>query len=690
MSRYVPARHLPPLHRTALRSLLLVSAFLLLTAGPWAAANAATVTVAAGGDLQAAIYSANCGDTVSVQAGASFVGNFHLPAKPCTDADPVTIQSSRAGELPAGVRVTPAQAPLMPKLLTPNSQPALWTLAGAHHYRLVGLELAPSGPAFLYDVVALGDPSAAQDTVEEIPHHLTVDRCYIHAFGESPAMRGLDLNADDARVVNSHVSGFKSTGGDTQAILTFNCRGRHLIENNYLEASGENYIAGGADAKIADLVPSDIVIRRNHMAKPLSWRGVWMVKNLLELKNARRVTIDGNVFEYSWSSGQAGYAIVFTPRNQEGSNPWATIEDVQFTNNTIRHAASGVQLLGTDNLYPSQVMKRVTIRNNLWEDISTAWGPGLANKMFLVIDGPEGVEIANNTVRGSDAPALYLAGRPAPGLRAAAGAFANGTIASAVGNGQAALSAFAPDAVVTSNELAGVFRPDLYPAGNSYPDAPSTPPPAGVGCDLAALAAAQAGATPTPTPTPTATPAPTPSPTPTPAPTPTPTPTNSAPAASFTYSRAGLVLTFTDTSTDHDGRVTAWSWAFGDGTNSAAQHPTHSYTSAGTYKVSLTVTDSGGATNSMSGSVTVVAPPSGVTLAGRGYKVKGLQKAELSWSGAASASVDVYRDGMKLTTTPNDGSQVDNIDRKGNGPYKYKVCEAGTSSCSNETTVSFN
>ena len=43
-----------------------------------------------------------------------------------------------------------------------------------------------------------------------------------------------------------------------------------------------------------------------------------MVKNLLELKNARRVTIDGNLFEYSWSSGQAGYAIVFTPRNQEG------------------------------------------------------------------------------------------------------------------------------------------------------------------------------------------------------------------------------------------------------------------------------------------------------------------------------------------------------------------------------------
>jgi hypothetical protein len=450
------------------------------------------ISVEKGDDLQAAINAARCGDTVSVQAPESFVGNFHLPVKPCTDADPVTIQSSRAGELPGGVRVTPAQAALMPKLLTPNSQPALSTLAGAHHYRLIGLEISTSAGQFLYDLVAIGDPSAAQNTQEKIPHHFTIDRSYIHTTPEGEVIRGLDINADDVQVTNSHISGFKSkSNADTQAILTFSCNGRHLIENNYLEAAGENYISGGADAKIQGMVPSDIVIRKNHFSKPLAWRGVYGVKNLLELKNARRVTIDGNVFEYSWSSGQAGYAIVFTPRNQEGGNPWATIEDVQFTNNTIRHAASGVQLLGTDNMYPSQVMKRVTIRNNLWEDINSSWGPGLANKMFLVIDGPEDVTIERNTIRG-DASAFALSGKPAVRLKVRANAFSNGSIVSDIGNGRAALERYAPNAVVTGNLMESVLRPDLYPGGNTYTAEPSSRPPAGLGHDPGALGRAQA------------------------------------------------------------------------------------------------------------------------------------------------------------------------------------------------------
>ena len=47
----------------------------------------------------------------------------------------------------------------------------------------------------------------------------------------------------------------------------------------------------------------------------------WTVKNLFELKNAQQVTIDGNVIENVWAAGQYGYAIVLTPRNQNGSAP---------------------------------------------------------------------------------------------------------------------------------------------------------------------------------------------------------------------------------------------------------------------------------------------------------------------------------------------------------------------------------
>lgn len=82
-------------------------------------------------------------------------------------------------------------------------------------------------------------------------------------------------------------------------------------------------------------------------------------------------------------------------------------------------------------------------------------------------------------------------------------------------------------------------------------------------------------------------------------------------------------------------------------------------------------------------------PASGISLSATGRKVKGLQTVDLAWSGATSTDVDVYRDGKLVTTTTNDGAHTDSIGAKGGGTYKYKLCEAGTTTCSNDATVSF-
>ncbi|MFW5941718.1 MAG: hypothetical protein ACOCXI_07945 [Chloroflexota bacterium] len=81
--------------------------------------------------------------------------------------------------------------------------------------------------------------------------------------------------------------------------------------------------------------------------------------------------------------------------------------------------------------------------------------------------------------------------------------------------------------------------------------------------------------------------------------------------------------------------------------------------------------------------------PGDITLSATAYKVRGLQKADLEWSGADSTDVDVYRDGELITTTTNDGFYTDNIDQRGSGSYTYQVCEAGTSTCSNEAQIDF-
>jgi hypothetical protein len=80
-------------------------------------------------------------------------------------------------------------------------------------------------------------------------------------------------------------------------------------------------------------------------------------------------------------------------------------------------------------------------------------------------------------------------------------------------------------------------------------------------------------------------------------------------------------------------------------------------------------------------------PGSAITLSAIGYKIKGWQKVQVSWNGSMAANVDIYRNGSKITATANDGSYADHINKRGKGTYVYQVCVEGTSTCSNEATV---
>ena len=68
---------------------------------------------------------------------------------------------------------------------------------------------------------------------------------------------------------------------------------------------------------------------------------------------------------------------------------------------------------------------------------------------------------------------------------------------------------------------------------------------------------------------------------------------NTAPQATFTASCTALSCTFTDESTDPAGLITTRAWDYGDGT-SPSEVPSHAYETAGTYTVTLTVTDNVG------------------------------------------------------------------------------------------------
>ncbi len=83
---------------------------------------------------------------------------------------------------------------------------------------------------------------------------------------------------------------------------------------------------------------------------------------------------------------------------------------------------------------------------------------------------------------------------------------------------------------------------------------------------------------------------------------------NQPPVADFDHSTDELTANFTDASYDPDGFMVSWSWSFGDGATSEERNPAHTYSTPGTYEVTLTVTDNAGAADSESKNVTVTLP----------------------------------------------------------------------------------
>ena len=559
-------------------------------------ASAATLRVCRSGctytGLQQALDAAQPGDTILLRAGETFVGNYRLRPK-SGDAFIVIRSDAPSASLPAsGERLVPQGRPggtvslsslarLVGQGGVYKSQPVLRADPGAHHYIFQFVEFDGTANIGYESLIALGTDNP-QPTP---PHHIVLDRVYIHGHLYKGQKRGVSLNGRYLDVIDSYISDIKAVNADSQALAAWNGQGPFTIVNNYIEGAGENIMFGGGWPATSGLIASDIEIRRNHITRPVSWRnpilsqpssvratraagggslasGVhyfkvvalmttgtatavslpssevsltvsagdratvswnsvagasayriyrglssggqsaytqtssavtsfaytgsgessgtpptsgtkWVVKNLIELKNAQRVTIDGNLLENNWSGGQAGYAVVLTPRNQNGTAPWAAVRDITFTNNILRHSAGAINILGYDDTQAagSALTERITIRNNLFDDITPAsWGGGLT-RVFLIGQGASRVTIDANTIIHGTSTVLSAYGRPMPQF-----VFTNnialhgqyGVMGGGSSSGTATLTAYFPGAVFSNNVLAG-GDPSRYPPGNVFP-----------------------------------------------------------------------------------------------------------------------------------------------------------------------------------------------------------------------------
>ena len=440
------------------------------------------IRVRAGTDLQAAIDAARPGDVLLLAPGAEYTGNFRLRNKGVAT-------NPRAGgwivirtDVPdaslgaPGKRMTPSRAGSLrlARIVSPNYEAAVGTDAGAHHWRLTGVEISATPFTTIMNMlVRFGEVGNEQRSVEMMPHHLVVDRSWVHGTPSLQVRRCIALNSGTSAVIDSWLGDCHSNQGDSQALVSYNGTGPFRIENNHLEAGHEVIVFGGADPSIKDLVPSDIEIRGNHVTRPLAWKGKWQVKNLLETKSVRRMLVEGNVFENNWRDAQDGFAFVLKSENP-GNTPWSSSSDITIRDNIIKGTGSvfNVSAAGS-NSAPIVRAARFLITNNIVEAVNT--GPFQGDgKVFQILSGLSDLVITHNTVvnQNSNLATVVFDGPPSRGFvmhSNVMGAGQYGIKGGGAGIGRATLAKYAPGGVFDRNVMVGADC-SAYPSGTACPD----------------------------------------------------------------------------------------------------------------------------------------------------------------------------------------------------------------------------
>jgi len=422
-------------------------------------AGGKTIAVAAGGNLQAALDAAGAGDVITLEAGATFTGPFSLPSKKI-DGWIVVRTSAPDASLPArGTRIDPGHAPLLPKLVAGSAEEAVIVAAeGANHVRFVGVEVAPKPGASGKTLVQLGSGEIDE---ADLPHDIVIDRCWIHGDANLGAAIGITLNARSVAVVDSYLSDFKQTGTQSHAIEASNGSGPLRIVNDYLESAGGNVVFGDVVPTINGIFARDIEICANTMTKPAAWENAgYGLGGLLVLRNARRVTIAGNVLE----NGFGAFAVILSRLSVNGQVPWAGVSDVTFARNLVRHAGSGLLIGGGDTTVKTE---RLAIVGNVVEDVgASAGGEGV---LFDFLGGSDDVVLDHNTsfqdgtviLGGGTHDGFIVRNNISPHNK-------YGVIGDASGVGKDTLADHFPGAVFVENVLAGGAAMN-YPADNYFP-----------------------------------------------------------------------------------------------------------------------------------------------------------------------------------------------------------------------------
>jgi hypothetical protein len=271
----------------------------------------------------------------------------------------------------------------------PDDEIAIVLSDTTHHWWFIGMEVVGHATDTGYGLIR---PEGTLSEVSDVPHHIVIDRCYLHEGAASTMRTGIYMSLAYSSILNSTIGPFKWNGQETKGVLSVNAPGPITIYNNSIVAGSQAHLSGGVASASATLHPSTHAFRNNRLWHDPSWEGTFNVKYNVEIKQGDNFIYDGNIIEYAWGNPAGAGDLIQLQMYREGAG-FGVTEDIQITNSLVRHGGFGINSGAVDG-----PLTRIIVRNNVFDDINgSTWSPGNGVGIGVNLSGAPSFQLIHNT-----------------------------------------------------------------------------------------------------------------------------------------------------------------------------------------------------------------------------------------------------------------------------------------------------
>jgi hypothetical protein len=321
--------------------------------------------------LQDVVNTVPPGTTITLAPGKLYDGTIVIKPKPDATADkPLTITTRGWTDKGAGWEglVTPADKPRMAVLrATERENVGVAIESGAGHINLFGLAFEGVRPLGQGEIIRIG--SGAEQRAENMPRNISIRQVLIQGDRQRGQKRAIAANGQDIDISQVWCEEIFIAGQDAQCIAAWNGGKRVRVRHSYLAAGAENLLLGGSPVASAEMPPEDWLIEDVILHKPLRWKedgANRQVKNLLEFKFGRNITVRRVLGVNNWRAAQDGMALLLHYTTNGRCPECGNLENVLIEDLVMLNVDGGISFQGyswqRDSHSPGK-LRNVTIRN---------------------------------------------------------------------------------------------------------------------------------------------------------------------------------------------------------------------------------------------------------------------------------------------------------------------------------------